>query len=202
VSTAYFATDLNDQLAASSNRGGTSRPCGSTDQGSQSSGGGKGGHSAFTYKQNIMAPLFPLNKTLCPSLFPLCSARRQRKRRNGDLRSIWVRGQETRAKRKALAQRNASGTETGVRLVWRARPSASRFHSRAGFQTPIFPSIRALSWFAATPWGPKQCRHKSSSTRRIRSAARQRAKERHSAGRRALSAPVTQRHPDDEFMGV
>ena len=59
-----------------------------------------------------------------------------------------------------------------------------------GFPTPIFPSIRALSWFAATRCGPKSCRHKSSSSRRIRSAARQRAKERHSAGRRALSALV------------
>jgi hypothetical protein len=73
----------------------------------------------------------------------------------GYQRFFLSRSLSTRAQRKALAQRNANGTETGTRLVWRARPSASRFHSRAGFQTPIFPSIRALSWFAATPCGPK-----------------------------------------------
>jgi hypothetical protein len=27
--------------------------------------------------------------------------------------------------------------------------------AQRGFQTPIFPSIRGLSWFAATPCGPK-----------------------------------------------
>jgi hypothetical protein len=26
---------------------------------------------------------------------------------------------------------------------------------RNGFEAPIFPSIRALAWFAATPCGPK-----------------------------------------------
>jgi hypothetical protein len=70
------------------------------------------GHSAFTYKQSIMSPLFPLNKPLCPPLFSPKTEEEKEWRPAVDLGA----GSETRAQRKARARRNANGDLRSIRV--------------------------------------------------------------------------------------
>jgi hypothetical protein len=64
------------------------------------------------------------------------------------------------AREEAVKKQLYPGTETGTGTVFTGihRSGINRglpdIHL-PGFQTSIFPSIRALSWFAATPCGPK-----------------------------------------------